>query len=106
LKGFDQLPNARRVVLPEFDQVGLHRAVEAPRGAIELLKRMLDYDPGRRITAVEALRHGFFEVTSVQVCLTELDGRRSHWLVLWRRCPGSLLGPGVTPRGTSQTTKE
>lgn len=59
--GFEQLPAARQLKLPDqpYNQVDK----EFPRlslAGIDLLNRMLTYDPEKRISAESALRHDYF----------------------------------------------
>lgn len=68
--GFSSLPNARRIAFraPESSRLKecllpkshARRAYITPKG-VDLVERMLTYDPSARITASEALEHPFFQ---------------------------------------------
>ncbi|EFJ41427.1 cyclin dependent kinase [Volvox carteri f. nagariensis] len=49
-----------RVRRPEWGGTGLHSAILEAMRAIDLMSRMLDYNPSSRATAEEALRHEWF----------------------------------------------
>ena len=51
-------------VLCNSDSTGLHNVVHlAPKShAYDLLSRMLEYDPRKRITAAQALEHEYFKM--------------------------------------------
>lgn len=56
--GFSQLPDYRE--FPKFNNRGLDNYVEDDDDAIDLLTKMLEYDPATRISARIALRHRYF----------------------------------------------
>ena len=61
--GFSQLPNAKRVVFPDQPQTSLRQkfGMYTTERGVDLLSRLLTYDPKMRITAEEALQHGYFK---------------------------------------------
>eukprot|EP01089_Gocevia_fonbrunei_P003738 TRINITY_DN13695_c0_g1_i1.p1 TRINITY_DN13695_c0_g1~~TRINITY_DN13695_c0_g1_i1.p1 ORF type:complete len:109 (-),score=25.08 TRINITY_DN13695_c0_g1_i1:45-371(-) len=65
-QSFLALPNGRNWEFKNSNGVGLEQVV-APLGdvGIELLTQLLQYDPDKRISAQNALKHKFFE----DVCL-------------------------------------
>ncbi len=56
-----QLPDFGKIAFPPMEAVPLERLLhpETPKEAVDLLEKMLTLDPGRRISASEALRHPF-----------------------------------------------
>lgn len=61
--GLSQLPEFSRIKFPRFR--GRRISINAHGGeAIDLLHRMLELDPKRRITALDALKHSYFDTLS------------------------------------------
>eukprot|EP00026_Physarum_polycephalum_P013029 Phypoly_transcript_13389.p1 GENE.Phypoly_transcript_13389~~Phypoly_transcript_13389.p1 ORF type:complete len:343 (+),score=67.99 Phypoly_transcript_13389:2-1030(+) len=62
--GFSQLPNAKTCKFPHQKYNNLHtKFPDLPDDALDLLNKLLTYDPAKRITARKALEHPFFTLT-------------------------------------------
>lgn len=66
-KGYDQLPNAKRLNFRDNKESSLKEHMRervsetrASDAALDLLQRMLTYDPERRISAADAQKHEYF----------------------------------------------
>ncbi|EQC30786.1 cell cycle like kinase [Saprolegnia diclina VS20] len=59
--GVGSLPDYHKVSFPAFSAIPLDVLLpEAPAMAWDLLSRLLEYDPSKRISAAEALHHPYF----------------------------------------------
>eukprot|EP00210_Caulerpa_lentillifera_P004948 g4722.t1 len=77
-KGYNDLPNAQKIILPYHHSRGLKHRIQGSNLAIDLLYSMLCYDPKRRITASEALHHPFFEEDPTACPLQEMPRFKSQ----------------------------
>lgn len=75
--GLEELPLYGRLILPSYDYNNLRvKFPDSPDSCLELLNKMLTFDPARRATAAECLRHCYFsEPPSPQ---------DPQWMPTWR----------------------